>query len=641
MIKFRLILFFLLLASSLFAQKQDSVKAPRILKQWTLSADYSQEVNVPFDTVFSLFNRFRIADRYSPVNATLGNYGLPFYQIDFFDRVTDPDKYLYSTYYPFMFLPDRTLFLNTQTPFTELVWTFAGPRETSEQTFKVRHSQNVNRFFNIGLIFDVIYDLGQYGYQRASNKDFILSSSYTGIKYKLYFVAGINNIESFENGGITDNNLLSQGTTRDVPVKLGGLDKANSILKNRNLLLVQRYTLGSNSVNKSDTLPKKRAGLFGLSGTLSHIFIFESNSRTYKDSYPVSGFYDTIFINHNITADSVYSRSIKNTLRFDFSTDETRKFRLGGAIGIRNEIFKYYYIIPVRYPFAKNQDIYNKSNNVLVGKLFNSIGEKFRWLATGELFVTGYRAGDFNLNGEISKSFDLKKGRASWLATGSIINRQPSFWYEHWGSNHFKWENNFGKEFRIDLGSSISYPARNSEIKFNYAIIKNYTDFDSTAHPSQYTGGLSVAALSFRNELKAWKFHLVSDVIIQRSSNSNVLDLPLIAIRSAGFFEHLFRFKSTGGKLNTQLGVDLTYNTAYHPYSYMPATGRFYRQELVSAGNYPFLNVFLNFKVQRTRIFIMVDHVNSGLMGYNYSMVPLYPMNIRMIRYGVAWTFYN
>ena len=57
---------------------------------------------------------------------------------------------------------------------------------------------------------------------------------------------------------------------------------------------------------------------------------------------------------------------------------------------------------------------------------------------------------------------------------------------------------------------------------------------------------------------------------------------------------------------------------------------------------YPFVNVFLNFKLQRTRIFLMFDHLNYGMMGdKNYCMVPDYPMNIMMFRFGFAWTFYN
>jgi hypothetical protein len=638
----RLIPIILLLAfsSGLFAQKKETIK-PRIIKEFGLSADFSEEVNIPFDTVFSLFNRFKIADRYSPVNASMGNYGLPFYQINFFDRISDPDKFLYRYYYPFMHVPERSVFMNTQVPFTELVWTFAGPKVTSEQTFRVRHTQNVNRFLNFGFIYDIIYSLGQYSYQRSENKTFTLFSSYTGIKYKLYFAAGINNLISFENGGIADKNKLNQTPPRDVEVNLAGLNKANSTLKNRNLLLVQRYNIGSNTAPKADTLPQKRSGFFGLSGTFSHIFILENNKRSYSDSYPGSGFYDTAFISKTVTFDSLYMRSVKNTVRFDFTTDTTRKFRLGGGVGLRNEIFRYSQIIPTHDTTFADTASWNRSNNAVVGRLFNNIGDKFRWLATGELFLTGYRAGDFNLNGEISKSFDWKKGRAAWLLTGGITNRQPSFWYNQWGSNHFEWNNNFKKEFRIDLGTSFSYPGRKTEIKFNYAIIDNYTDFDTTAHPSQHSGGLSVAAITISKGLKAWKFHLDSDAIFQKSSNAEVLDLPLITVRSTGYFEHLFRFKKTGGKLNTQLGVDVTWHSLYHPYSYMPSTGRFYRQDKVSTGNYPFLNLFLNFKLKRTRVFLMYDHINANMMGLNYDMIPGYPLNIRMFRYGLAWTFYD
>jgi hypothetical protein len=630
----------LVFSSGLFAQKQDST-GQRILKQWNLSSDFTEEVAIPFDTVFSLFNRFKTTDRYSFANATLGNYGLPFYQINFFDRITDPDKFLYSYYYPLMYLPDRATFMNTQLPFTELVWTFGAPRQTSEQTFRVRHSQNVNRFFNFGLIYDISYSLGQYNYQRSEDKAFTLFSSYTGENYKMYFSAGINNLVSYENGGVVSMDQLDQfPTPRDIPVKLGGLDKANSLLKNRNLLLIQRYTLGKKS-EKTDTVADIKRGFLGLSGTFSHIFIWENNRRSYSDDFPKSGFYDTVFIKEDITFDSLYSRNIKNTVRFDFLTDASRKFRLGGGFGLRNEIIRYSQIVPTHDTTFADTATWNRSNNVIVGRLFNNIGDKFGWLATGELFLTGYRVGDFTLKGEISKSFDWKKGRSSWSVFGSIMNRQPSFWYERWGSNHFEWNDNLKKEFRIDVGTDFSYPARKAELRFNYAIIDNYTDFDTTALPSQYSGALSVASVMIRKEMRAWKFHLANDLLIQQSSNPNILDLPLVTIRTAGYFEHLFRFKQTNGKLNVQLGADANYHTRYYPYSYMPATGRFYRQEKIRAGNYPFVNLFLNFKIQRTRVFVMLDHANHGLMGYEYFMIPSYPMNVRMFRYGIAWTFYN
>jgi hypothetical protein len=624
-------------------QKPDTLKAKRILRQWNLSSDFAEEVDSPIDTVFSLCNRFRFADKYSPVNATLGNYGLPFYQINFFDRITDPDKFLYSTFYPFMYVPDKALFMNTQVPFTELMWTFAGKKETAEQTFRVRHSQNVNRYLNFGLIYDIIFSLGQYKYQRDDDKVATFYTSYTREKYKLYGSVGINNIRSLENGGVENLSDLSQNQPADIPTKLGGLNNARSTFKNRNLLLVQRFTVGKKKVVKQDSLTSKSVTSGGLSGTFSHILILENNRKGYSDSYPESGFYDSIYINTKSTSDSLGQWSMKNTVRFDFETDETRKFRLGGGFGFKNEMFRYGQIIPTHDTITiADTASWKRNNNALVGRLFNSIGEKFRWVANGELYISGYRAGDFDLNGVISKSFDMKKGRSSWLITGGVMNRQPSFWYTQWGSNNFEWHNNLKKEFRIDLGTSFAYPARMTNLKFNYAVIKNYTDFDTTAVPSQYSGGLSVAALTLSKGLKAWKFHLDTDVILQTSTNTQILSLPLATVRAALYFEHLFRFKKTNGKLNTQLGVDVTYNTLYNPYSYMPATGRFYRQYNTEAGDYPFVNAFINFKLQRTRIFIMFDHMNAGMMGSkSYCMVPDYPMNITMFRFGFAWTFYN
>jgi hypothetical protein len=643
------IIFILIFAipSVLTAQKQDTIK-PVVKRIWTLSSDYTEEIPVTVDTAFSLFHRHKLTDKFSPFNAYPGNYGLPLYQINFFDRITNPDMFLYSSYYPHMHLPDNPVFMNTQTPFTEMVFTYAGPADRAEQSFRIRHSQNVNRLLNVGLIYDIVYSLGQYSYQRSDDKTFTLYSSYSGDKYKFYIAGGINNITSVENGGIKSDSLMKTLKTRDLEVNLGGLNKAKNMLKNRNILIVQKYTVNKKPSLTADSLKGNKAQKkFRVDGTFSHIFAWEINRRTYIDYYPKSGFYDTAYISSTFTLDSLSTGSLKNTVRFDFSTDETRKFRLGGGVGFRNEIFRYGQIIPNGSPVVSDTVVYSdtvtwkNSNNVLIGRLFNDIGNKFRWIATGELFLSGYRAGDFILDGKLVKSFDFKKGRATWDIFGKVTNLQPSVWYERWGSNNFKWQNNFLKEFRINVGTEFSYPARRATIKYNYAIIDNYTDFGPDTLPSQFTGGLSVTALFIKKEFSAGKFHLANDVLIQKSSSKTVLDLPFVTVRSAGFFEHNFHFKLTNGSLLTQIGVEVLYNTPYYGYSYMPATGRFYRQDKTLTGAYPYINVFLNVKLKRTRFFLMFDHVNSGLTDYNYFMVPSNPMNIRVFKYGLAWTFYD
>lgn len=628
-------------AAWLAAQEADTL-SPRILRQWTLSGDYSREITIPLDTSFSLSHQFRLSDKYSPFNAYTGNYGLPLYQISFFDRITDPDKFLYRSYYPFMHLADKPVFMNTQVPYTQMDYASAGPRQLSEQVFRIRHSQNANRFLNFGIIFDVIYSLGQYNYQRADNKNFNFYSSYSGDKYKFYISGAVNDHSSLENGGIVDDTQLESFQTRDIQVKLGSLSNAKSVLKNRNLLVIQKYTVGGRQATKSDTAANTETKKsLNLNGTFSHIFTWDKTRKSYEDNYPLSGLYDTCYISEQLTFDSLSQRVLKNTLRFDFGTDESRKFSLGGGVGIRNELWRYGQVIPSAASSPSDTVKWNESNNVLVGRLYNSIGTKFRWVATGEMYITGYRAGDFDVKGTITKEFEFKSGAARWDIDGRMSNITPSFWMNTYGSNHFKWENNLLNEFRIDAGTVFIYPEGKLTARFNYAITDNFTFFNPAGIPVQHEGGLSVISGFVKKELSAWKFHLASEILLQQSSNRDILDLPLLTIRSAGFFEHNLKFRLTGGNINIQIGGEIFYHTGYTGLSYIPSTGVYYQKNGTTTGNYPFLNAFFNVKIKRTRFFFVFDHVNSGLTGYNYYLVPSYPMNIRMFRYGLSWTFYD
>ena len=639
-----LILLLTLVTLAAAAQKAYTIK-PVIKRQWMLSADYSEEINTPVDTSFSQYHHNRRTDRYSPFNAYLGNYGQPLYQLSFFDRVTDPDKFIYRYLYPFMHTAENALYMNTQTPFTEMIFSYAGPRQKAEQNFRVRHSQNFHKDLNFGLIFDVAYSLGQYTYQRTDNKTFEFNGSYTGEKYKAYFVADINNLTGYQNGGISDATQLPSFDTRDVEVNMGNLNNSKNIFRNRELLLVQKLVLNkpvqvvTDSTGK-DITPKK----FRMNGVLSHILLFEKDKASFYDEKPSGGFYDSVFISTRITYDTVAMRVLRNTVRFDFSTDETRKFRLGGGVGIRNDLYRFMQGVDtftLKTGTPSDTAVWHRANNVLVGHLFNDIGNKFRWQASGELFLTGYRAGDFDIKGDITKEFSLRKGLASWVINGGVSSLTPSDWYQRWIGNNFRWSNSFGREFRLNAGTSFSYPAWRFLLKFNYGIIDNFTYFGANALPAQHSGALSVASLLVKKEFSAWKFHLANEVLIQETSNKNVVDLPLVTVRSAGFFEHNIHFKLTGGSFPTQLGAEVIYYTAYNGYGWMPSSGVYYQQQSTKTGNYPYLNAFLNVKIKRARVFLMLDHFNSGMSGYEYFMVPGHPMNARCFRYGFAWTFYD
>jgi len=87
--------------------------------------------------------------------------------------------------------------------------------------------------------------------------------------------------------------------------------------------------------------------------------------------------------------------------------------------------------------------------------------------------------------------------------------------------------------------------------------------------------------------------------------------------------------------------LNLYYNTKYYADAYNPALGVFHQQNEKKLGNYPYLDVFLNIKLKRTRFFLKYEHLNSGWIYKNYFSALHYPRNEGMFKAGISWTFYD
>jgi len=631
----------LVVAAAFVFAAAEAQSTDRTMRQYGLAKDFTSTVNIGIDTTFSLAHRIRKTDSYSAFNAYPGNYGLPVYQINFFDRTRNPDHFLYQYYYPFMYTPERAVFMDLQVPFTEMVFTYAGPAiNKAEQTFRVRHSHNINRYLNFGLIYDIVYSLGHYSHQKAENKDFIFHTSMLRENYRFYAALGINNLYSNENGGVVNTATVDQFDTRDVPVRLGGLNRAKSSLRNRNFLFVQSWS--PTGFDQGSSVEDEG----GLVVRLSHIFTTDANNRTYFDALPGSGFYDTVYIaTLPATNDSLKSLMLSNTVRADFGFRTKGGFELIAGGGVKHEYHNHMQMMPVLFDndsTGAGAVRWNHQNLAVIGRIENRIGNKFGWQADGTLFFAGNRAGDLQVRGEALRDFNLKKGNSVLELQGGFSRITPSVWFMRWGSNHFKWNTEMeGREFTVTAGAAFRYPARLFETEFNYSIIDNYTYFGSDALPAYHAGALSVAALTVDKTFRAGGFRFGARVLLQQSSNESVLDLPLATARGAIWYDKNIYFKITGGNLHIETGVEAFIHTPYYAMTYMPATGRFYNQVEEEVGGYPFINVFLNAKIKRTRIILSFDHINQGFTGANYFLLPRYPLNARAFRYGVAWTFYD
>jgi len=90
-----------------------------------------------------------------------------------------------------------------------------------------------------------------------------------------------------------------------------------------------------------------------------------------------------------------------------------------------------------------------------------------------------------------------------------------------------------------------------------------------------------------------------------------------------------------------QTGVTLKYFTSYSADAYNPVLGEFYSQGQEELGGFPILDIFINARVQQTRIFFKAEHFNSSFSDNNFYSAPNYPYRDFVIRFGLVWNFFS
>ena len=130
--------------------------------------------------------------------------------------------------------------------------------------------------------------------------------------------------------------------------------------------------------------------------------------------------------------------------------------------------------------------------------------------------------------------------------------------------------------------------------------------------------------------------HFDNYVVYQKTDHQDILRTPEVYTYSSLYFDAtLFNV------LKSQYGATVRYNTEYLAPSYAVGLGQFYNGANVTFSSYPIISVFFKTTLQRTNIFVQYDYLNQGLFSNGFYTVNRYPQMDRVIKFGVAWTFYN
>jgi hypothetical protein len=363
-------------------------------------------------------------------------------------------------------------------------------------------------------------------------------------------------------------------------------------------------------------------------GRVSYSFLINRQVQNYIDYQPNSGFYRAIYLDSLQTYDSVTITKITNEISWtnpSFRPDKKPRF-----IQVEVHLKQLYTEVSfdtikryiVQYIPAAEISFHPYSSLNLNGYVDYVLGD--------------YNQGDLSLKVSLTQTLGTPEHNlGSITLKGFSCFQQPGWFYEHYLGNNIKWDTTWKKQAITSGGAS--YTLKTLEAGVTISRINHFVYLDTAAKPQQYNQQFGYLYAYLNGEVKIGRIKVKGQFAYQTIQGTTVLRLPSFLGNLAIYYtQQLFH-----GAATFQPGVSVFYNTFYFGNSYMPAIRSFYLQDKLQTGNYPYMDVFINLKIQRARIFVMYSHFNASLMGRSYIMVPDYPMQDAGFKFGVSWNFHD
>lgn len=389
--------------------------------------------------------------------------------------------------------------------------------------------------------------------------------------------------------------------------------------------------------------------LFGSAGegpmlSVGHVGEVTRYYRYYTDNIALNdevgrNFYNNMFyINPTSSADSTRMLTVDNKLFFRLQpwARDAVVSQISGGLGYQwNSIY------------AFNPDMFLTGNgNRSLHDLYVYAGARgqyrkyLNWGAQARYSFLGYWQNDFSVDADLDVSFYPFKDKSEPIVLGGKFStslKEPDWFSQHYYSNHYVWDNDFGKTSTTKAEAFLDIPKWRLEASFSYGLLNNYLYNDTLGVIRQHGGLINVMSGYVRKDFKLWKFHLDNKILFQYSSNRDVLPLPMLTFHMRYYLE----LEAVRNVLTVQIGADATMNTPYYAPAYNPALGTFQLQTRELIGYNPYIDVFLNMQWKRVNVFIKVINVGQGWPdGGNMFSAYHYIRPYRGFKVGIHWPFY-
>lgn len=627
----------------------DSMQYKRIIA-WTLDRDFGKLNPYVPDTTYN-HHFYDYPFQRNDVNATwLGVAGSPVQYYNFFKRGSGEGVEFYEAFESWSYSPGTLPHYNSKTPHTELGYfgTLFATEVKESDNLHLFTTQNITPAFNFSLLYERFGGGGMLENEETANKTAVVQANYLGRKYTAHAGYISNSVSMGENGGMTEVRWIRDTTvdSRDIPVNLKNaltkLSKRTFFVDQQlripfNFINSLRARRDSNFVYNADSLDRNITTAY-----IGHSGEFSTYSRKYTDETTddvSKAFYNNVFnYNESASADSLGVTRLDNKLYIRLQPWASEALVSKLDIGAGDYLKTYFDSTSLRPTRHSENSFY------LYAGVEGQVRDNFFWNAKGRYVALGHDSGDFGLEADARLNFyPFRRARRSPVSLDAHFETtllEPTYYQQRINANHFSWDNSFDKISTTKLSGSVSIPRWSAYASVGYALLSNNIYYDSAGTIRQNGDAMSVLSASLRKDFILGPLHLDNSVLLQYSSNQEVVPLPAAALNLRYYLQ--FTVQKV---LRMQIGANAFYNTSWNSPTWNPNIGVFYNQTEREYTNGPYFDVFLNMQWKRACIFVKYQNAGGGwpLDKHDYFSSDRHVVTssgMDGLKFGIFWPFY-
>ncbi|WP_425635741.1 putative porin [Algoriphagus yeomjeoni] len=566
----------------------------------------------PLDTALNNFHNYDPVAKSNWKYQDLGNIGSAakpiFYEIP--DVIGTRSGFsVYDLYYH---APEDNKYFDTKSPFTEMSAFFGGGQRNM---LDLAFARNINPRWNVGFNFHTIrarktLNPNARDDNMVVQNSYSLHTNYRSENGKYWFLGNFSRMlhKVNEIGGIIppeEDSTSVYFTYEDAKVWLSNTQASD---------LRQEYRFYHE---------------YSVRDELQIYHIFDQKNKDFTLTAALTGSDSFFYPSERLNAQKDSTQEVTTRNYSDFK-------EWGNEVGFKGSFKGFYYNAHGKFRAGRMESTFypdkNNFNEVYIGgELIGKISEKWSISADGEYLIPGA----FRLHGLfISPWLEVDYTKAVY---------KPTAMQQMYYGNHYQWDNDFNNigvdqvrgVFKLDFNKIKLRPS----LTINR--VNNYVFFNQGREAEQASGEAFMLIPGLKSSIRVGqKFQWDTEVIFTQISgeSSDNFRIPQLYANTKFYFDS----PMFNENVYVQLGLDIRYHSDYYAEAYNPSTQQFYLQNDFNVYAYPIADIFLDFRINRTRVLLKYNHLNSGLMeNEGYFVTPDYTGYKSFIDLGITWYLFD